>query len=61
MRATGLAGWEDRRMILAAYAALLGREPSEQEISHWADRMTNGMVKALPTTDDPVDLLALPS
>ncbi len=30
-------------MILAAYAALLGREPSEQEISHWAGRMTDGM------------------
>ena len=34
-RASGLSAHEDRRLIRAAYAGLLGREPGDDEVAHW--------------------------
>lgn len=42
-RATGMSARENRRVIRAAYAALLGREAADGEVAHWASRMATGM------------------
>lgn len=45
-RVSGLSAAEDRRLIRAAYAGLLGREPSEPEVAHWQAQLADGMTWA---------------
>lgn len=45
-RASGLAAAEDRRLIRAAYAGLLGREPGDDEVAHWQAELAAGMTWA---------------
>ena len=42
-RASGLAAHEDRRLIRAAYAGILGREPNADEVAHWQAEIADGM------------------
>ena len=42
-RASGLAAHEDRRLIRAVYAGLLGREADEDEVAHWQAEIASGM------------------
>ncbi len=45
-RASGLSAHEDRRLIRAAYAGLLGREPGDDEVAHWQRQLADGMTWA---------------
>lgn len=45
-RRSGLAARDDRRLVRAAYAALLNRDPSPDELAHWCDRLAGGMTAA---------------
>ncbi len=42
-RVTGLSAHEDRRLIRAAYAGMLGREPGQAEVAHWQAELADGM------------------
>ena len=42
-RASGLSAHEDRRLIRAAYAGILGRDPGDAEVAHWQAHLAEGM------------------
>ncbi|MCX6410096.1 MAG: FkbM family methyltransferase [Thermoleophilia bacterium] len=42
-RASGLSAHEDRRLIRAAYAGILGRDPGDAEVAHWQAQLAEGM------------------
>ena len=42
-RASGLSAHENRRLIRAAYAGILGRDPGDAEVAHWQAQLAEGM------------------
>ncbi|MFM9019060.1 MAG: FkbM family methyltransferase [Actinomycetota bacterium] len=42
-RRSGLTSRDERRLVRAAYAAILNRDPSDDEVAHWTGRLREGM------------------
>lgn len=42
-RRSGVTARDERRLVRAAYAALLNRDPSDDEVAHWSGRLAEGM------------------
>lgn len=42
-RRSGVTARDERRLVRAAYAAILTRDPSDDELAHWTGRLDEGM------------------
>lgn len=42
-RRSGITARDERQLVRAAYAAILNRDPSDDEVRHWAGRLGEGM------------------
>lgn len=42
-RRSGVTARDERRLVRAAYAAILNRDPTDDEVAHWSGRLGEGM------------------